>query len=163
MHIRYLKIMFASLSGFMALIYVIQNLANIDAAHQAILYVMSGADHVAYQNTFAFYSENALLAWAAVILICGCELTAGGLMLKGALNMWKNRSGDNSDFSASMKLAQIGAGIGVFVWLGLFGVLGAALFQMWQTQAGGTSMNGAFQYFVTCAITLIFLCQNSEN
>lgn len=162
MHIRYLKIMFAALTGFMALIYVIQNFANFDVAHQTILYVMSGAEQTVYQNTFAFYSDNALLAWIALIIICGCELAAGGLMLKGALNMWKNRSGDSNDFSASMKLAQIGAGIGVFVWLGLFGVFGAALFQMWQTQIGEASMNGAFQYFVTCAITLIFLCQNSK-
>lgn len=154
--------MFAGLTGFMVLVYVLQNLVNIDAAHQAIIYVMSGADQTVYQNTFAFYSDNALLAWMALIVICTCELTAGGLLLKGALDMWKSRSGTGSEFSASMKLAQIGAGIGVFVWLGLFGVIGAALFQMWQTQIGDTSMNGAFQYFVTCAITLIFLCQNSE-
>jgi len=107
-----------------------QNLANIDAAHQALVYVMSGTDQAVYQNTFAFYSDNALLAWSALIVICSCELAAGGLMLKGALDMWKNRSGASSDFSASMKLAQIGASIGVFVWLGLFGVLGAALFQV---------------------------------
>jgi hypothetical protein len=33
---------------------------------------------------------------------------------------------------------------------------------MWQTAAGTGSMNGAFQYFVSCAITLLFLNQPDQ-
>ncbi len=73
--------------------------------------------------------------------------------------MWHARNTDAATFNESKKWAQIGCGVGVFVWLGLFGVIGAALFQMWQTTAGTGSMNGAFQYFLSCAITLLFLNQ----
>jgi hypothetical protein len=34
---------------------------------------------------------------------------------------------------------------------------------MWQTAAGTGSMNGAFQYFVSCAITLLFLNQPDQG
>ena len=47
----------------------------------------------------------------------------------------------------------------MLVWFGLFGVIGSAFFQMWQTQVGTGSMNGAFQYFMYCAVTLVFLNQ----
>jgi predicted small integral membrane protein len=76
--------------------------------------------------------------------------------------MWQARNADRATFSASKKWAQIGSGVGVFVWFGLFGVIGAALFQMWQTTVGAGSMNGAFQYFFYCAITLLFLNQPDE-
>ncbi len=43
-HIRLLKIMFACICGFMALFYVLQNIANINAAHSALIYVLSGQE-----------------------------------------------------------------------------------------------------------------------
>ena len=58
MHLRYLKIMFATLTSLMALIYVTQNMVNADAAHQAIIYVMSGADHAVYTNSFGTKFEG---------------------------------------------------------------------------------------------------------
>jgi len=56
-----------------------------------------------------------------------------------------------------------GAGVGVFVWLGLFGVGGGAFFQMRQNEIGAGSMNGAFQFFVTCALTILFLNQHEHE
>ena len=52
MHIRYLKVMFSALTALMALFYVTQNIVNTQAAHDAIIYVMSGADHIVYPNSF---------------------------------------------------------------------------------------------------------------
>ena len=45
MYMRYIKIMFAVITALMALIYVTQNGVNTSAAHPAIMYVLSGADH----------------------------------------------------------------------------------------------------------------------
>lgn len=162
MHLRYLKIMFATLTSLMALIYVTQNVVNAEAAHQAIIYVMSGADHAVYPNSFGPKIENSTLGWIVVAIIFSLEYAAGLLIAKGTWDMWQARNAESATFSASKKWAQIGSGVGVFVWFGLFGVIGAALFQMWQTTAGAGSMNGAFQYFVSCAITLLFLNQPDE-
>ncbi len=159
MHIRYLKIMIALISSMMCLIYVLQNLANINAVHQYFMYVMSGADHVAYKETFAFYITSPTIGWLAAILICTLEFAAGILLLKGSYDMWQARNSDAANFNTAKKWAEIGAGVGILVWFGFFGVAGAAFFQMWQTQMGDGSMSGAFQLFVSCAVALLFLNQ----
>lgn len=161
-HIRYLKIMFAVIAAIMCLAYAMQNLANTNAAHQAIMYVISGADHKIYTETFAFYFTSPTIGWVAVILIFGFEIMAGFLLLKGAYEMWKARNSDANTFKTSKKWAEIGAGIGVLVWFGFFGVIGAGFFQMWQTQAGVSSLAGAFQYFASCAFTLLYLNQDDK-
>ena len=159
MHIRYLKIMFAAITSLMALTYVTQNMVNTNAAHQAILYVMSGADHTVYANSFGPKFSDPLLGWIVVFFIFGLEYATGLLIAKGAWDMWRARNADSLAFSASKKWALIGSGVGIFVWFGLFGVIGAAFFQMWQTSIGSGSMDDAFQFFVSCALTLIFLNQ----
>ncbi|WP_169303005.1 DUF2165 family protein [Thalassotalea mangrovi] len=156
-HIRLLKIMFALICGFMALFYVLQNIANLDAAHQALIYVLSGADHQAYPNTLFFKTADPLFAWLAVGIIFTLEFATAILLLKGSWDMFVARGGNT--FNQAKKWAQIGAGLGVLVWFGLFGVIGSAFFQMWQTEIGTNSMNGAFQFFVSCAITLFWISQ----
>ena len=157
MHIRYLKIIVSIIASAMALIYALQNIANINAAHGALVYVLSGAGHEVYPETLFFKSSNTLLAWIALIIVLIGELLAGLFLLKGAVDMYKCSSGSSNEFNASKKLAEIGAGIGIIVWFGLFGVIGAAFFQMWQTEVGTGSMNGAFQYFISMAFTLLFI------
>lgn len=157
MHLRYIKIIVAIIASAMALIYALQNIANINAAHGALVYVLSGAEHEIYPETLFFKSASTMLAWVALIIVLIGEFSAGLLLLKGALDMYKNANNSSEDFNASKKLAEIGAGIGIIVWFGLFGVIGAAFFQMWQTQVGTGSMNGAFQYFISMAFTLLFV------
>jgi predicted small integral membrane protein len=47
------------------------------------------------------------------------------------------------------------------VWLGFFGVVAGAYFQMWQTEVGQNSLAGAFQFFGSCAI--VFLIVNMAD
>ena len=159
MHIRYLKILFVLVTSLMALIYVAQNLTNAEAAHQSIMYVMSGKDHQAYPDSFGPKISNPAMGWIAVVIIFGLEFATGLALAKGAFDMWQARNQGSERFGESLKWAQIGCGIGVLVWFGLFGVVGGAFFQMWQTAIGDASMDGAFQFFVSCAITLLFLNQ----
>ncbi len=157
MHIRYLKIIIALIASAMALFYALQNIANIDAAHGALVYVLSGTGHEAYPDTFFFTTSNTTIAWIALTLVLIGEFLAGLLLLKGAFDMYKSVGLESIEFNESKKFAEIGAGIGIVVWFGLFGVIGAAFFQMWQTQVGTGSMNGAFQYFISMAFTLLFI------
>jgi predicted small integral membrane protein len=162
MHVRYLKIMFATITSLMALIYVTQNMVNADAAHQVIIYVMGGADHTVYENSFGPKFSHLTLGWVVIVIIFSLEYAAGLLMAKGAWDMWQARNAELAAFAVSKKWALIGSGVGVFVWFGLFGVIGAAFFQMWQTEIGAGSMDDAFQFFVSCAITLLFLNQPDQ-
>lgn len=149
--------MFAVSTGLMVLFYVLQNFANIDAALQTIIYVMGGQDHVVYPQSMFFKSTNGTIAMIVLCVICLGELAAALFLLFGSVKMWQCRQGDSGEFRSATRYAEIGAGLGVLVWLGFFGAFGAAFFQMWQTQIGDASMDGAFQYFITCAITLFFL------
>ena len=157
MHIRYIKILFALCASGMALFYAAHNVANINAAHGAFVYVMSGVGHEAYPETMFFKTTSPALAWIACTVVILLEVVAGLLLLKGSFDMFSNVSSNSEAFNNSKKLAEIGAGIGVVVWFGFFGVIGAAFFQMWQTEVGANSMNGAFQYFISMAVTLLFI------
>lgn len=157
MHIRYIKIMMVLSAAGMALFYAAQNVANLSAAHGAFIYVMSGVGHEVYPETLFFNSANSNIAWLACGLVILAELVAGILLAKGAVDMLKSAAANSETFNQSKKWAEIGAGIGVFVWFTFFGVIGAAFFQMWQTQIGAASMNGAFQYFMSMVVTLIFV------
>ncbi len=66
------------------------------------------------------------------------------------------------EFNLSKKYALLGCGMGVIVWLGFFGVFGGAFFQMWQTEIGKASMDGAFQFFMSCAVVLIIVSMTDE-
>ena len=90
-------------------------------------------------------------------LIIGAELAAGMLAMKGAWDLWSSRAAQASVFNQAKKYALLGCGIGAIVWFGFFGVLGGAYFQMWQTELGTMSLDGAFQYFVSCILILIFV------
>ena len=162
MYMRNIKIMFVVITSLMALIYVTQNVVNTSAAHQAIVYVMSGADHQVYPESFGPKFADPVFGWIAVFVIFILEYAAGLLLAKGAWDMWRARKQDARTFNASKKWAQIGAATGVLVWFGLFGVIGAAFFQMWQTEVGTGSMNGAFQYFVSCTLTLLVISQADD-
>ena len=49
----------------------------------------------------------------------------------------------------------------LFVWFGLFMVVGGAYFQMWQTPLGGAAQAGAFQYAMISGLVLLFV--NAKN
>ncbi len=60
-------------------------------------------------------------------------------------------------FQKIQELCVVGSGLEIIIWLGLFGVVGGAFFQMWQTAAGAASLAGAFQYMDSCAIVFIIV------
>lgn len=72
--------------------------------------------------------------------------------------MFRSRT-DAAAFEKSKAPALLGAGLGVIVWFGLFHGIASAGLQLWQTDAAGAVLGGAFQYAVFCFLTMIFLAQ----
>ena len=157
MDLRFIKIVFVVLIALLCLAYAVQNVANHDAAYQSFVYVLSNADHTIYPSSFFPPISNPILIWAVVFLVVGFEFLAGLLAARGALAMWLARNASAEEFNQSKKFALLGCGLGVIIWLGFFGVFGGAFFQMWQTSAGSASMEGAFQYFISCAVVFIIV------
>ena len=154
---RILKMLLVLAIGMHALLYALQNLANINEAHGALAYVVSGADHQAYPHTLFFHTASPAFTWAAMVAVLIGEFSVGAFGLKGAWDMFAARNGTAEEFRAAKKAGLWAAGLALLTWFGLFMTLGAAFFQMWQTETGDGSMEGAFMYATASAITMLFV------
>ena len=157
MNMRMLKIILVDFVALLALLFAAQNVVNLEAAKAVVGIVLSMDGHEYYAKSLGPAVTNPVLVWIAVWTIIGMEVLAGLLAAKGAWDMWSARKGSSEAFNKSKKFALLGAGCGVIVWMGIFGAVGGAYFQMWQTELGVNSLNGAFQYFVTCGFVLVFV------
>lgn len=161
MVIRHLKIVFVACISLLCLIYAAQNVINLDTCYEAFAYVLGQADHLVYPDTIFPAVQSPLITWLALALVVTLEFSAGLLAAKGVWDLWGVRKAPAADFNGAKTYALLGCGMGIVVWFGFFAVFGGALFQMWQTEAGGASMDDAFQFFTACA--LIFLIVNSAD
>ncbi len=161
MAIRHLKIIFVASISLMCLFYAAQNVANLDACYQAFAYVLGKTDHQVYPDSIFPAVQNPAVIWLMVTIVVTLEFAAGLLSAKGVWDLWGARKASAANFNGAKTYALIGCSVGIVVWLGLFAVFGGALFQMWQTEIGGGSMEDAFQFFVACAF--IFLIVNSPD
>jgi predicted small integral membrane protein len=157
MTIRYLKVAFVFFIGVMALVYALQNVVNIEAAYAVVGAVLGMENHEYYASSLGPAIKSPALVWLAVATIILAETAAGVLALLGSWKLWRARHATGADFNAAKTLTLLGCGIGVIVWFGFFGSVGAAWFQMWQTELGAMSLGGAFQNAVYCALVLIFV------
>lgn len=157
MPIRILKLVLVGWISLLCLFYAAQNVANLDAAYAAVAYVFSMQDHAIYPNAFGPAITHPALIWAGLIIIIAMEFAAGLLAAKGAWDLWKARFADSTTFQTAKTYALVGTGLAVMVWLGLFSVIGGAYFQMWQTEAGTSSLTGSFWYLGKAAFVLIFV------
>jgi len=158
---RYLKIAFVALISLLCLFYAAQNVVNLDACYQTFAYVLGATDHQTYTDSIFPAISSPVILWTLLVLVISLEFAAGLLAARGAWDLWRARQAPASDFNGAKTYALMGCGLGIVVWLGLFGVFGSALLQMWQTQIGAGSMDDAFQMFVSCA--LIFMIVNGAD
>lgn len=157
MNIRLLKIGLVICIALMCLLYAGQNMVNLEAAKAVVGSVLSMDGHDYYPASLGPAITGPLWIMLATWLIIGLEFAAGLLAVWGALDMFRARNADAHSFNAAKTRALLGTGLGVLVWLGLFGAIGGAYFQMWQTQLGVQSLNGAIQYTLMCGLVLIFV------
>ncbi|AWL12479.1 hypothetical protein HMF8227_02009 [Saliniradius amylolyticus] len=157
MAIRLLKILLVIFVGLQGWFYVAGNIANWDSGIGAIGYVLSMQGNEVYPNPiFPAITSDIGVTIAFLIILTG-EFLVGALSLKGAWDLWQVRHLDGEAFNNAKTFATLGAGMGVLVWFGGFVVIGGALFQMWQTQIGSGSFEGAFIYALTSGLVLLIV------
>ncbi|WP_052769021.1 DUF2165 family protein [Aurantiacibacter marinus] len=161
--IRIIKAALVAFIGLHALFYAIQNIANLAQAHGALLYVISLADHEVYPRTAFFALANPALAWFALGAVLIGEFAVSFFGIKGGWDLLRARTADPATFHAAKKAGIIAAGIALLTWFGLFMTFGAAFFQMWQTEVGTGSMEGAFMYGVASAVVMLFVCLTADD
>ncbi|MCJ7421919.1 DUF2165 family protein [Sphingomicrobium astaxanthinifaciens] len=160
MTIRFIKLMLVIGAGLQALLYALQNMVNYDAGRAAVAYVFSRADHVVYPDSVVPVIDSPALVSLAYAVIIGFELVGGLAVLAGAVRMAQSLRGTRRAFSASKWLALAGLGLLVFTWLGLFMAIGGAGFQMWQTELGAGSLEGAFFYAISSGLVMALVAQD---
>ncbi|MAW80205.1 MAG: hypothetical protein CMI63_08195 [Parvularcula sp.] len=160
--IRYLKIILVIFVGLQGFFYFAENIANWEAAKGFVSYVFSMEGHEAYPNPLLPpITSPALVTLALVVIVTG-EFLVGALSLIGAFNMVAAAGKPQPAFEASKKFAILGCGMALIVWLGLFTVIGGALFGMWQTQLGDASLDGSLQYVLTSGIVMLFVAMKDD-
>ncbi len=161
MVIRHLKIIFVTFISLLCLFYAAQNVANLEACYQAFAYVLGAVDHQVYPDSIFPAIRSPAVIWLVLVVVVTLEFVAGLLAAKGAWDLWGAKRAPAADFNNAKTFALAGCGTGIVVWMGLFGVFGGALFQMWQTEIGKGSLGDAFQFFAACAF--VFLIVNSAD
>lgn len=157
MAIRILKIILVVFVGLQGWFYVAGNLANWTSGMGAVAYVLGMEGHEVYGTHIFPPVTSSALVTIAFLFIIAAEFLVGALSLKGAWDLWTARDQAADEFNAAKKFAILGAGTALVVWFGGFVVIGGALFQMWQTQVGLGSFNGAFIYGAISGFVLLFV------
>ncbi|HET9867326.1 MAG TPA: DUF2165 family protein [Nitrospira sp.] len=154
---RILKSLLVLFIGVHALFYGLQNIANIDEAHAALGYVISGADQTAYPHTFFFKSGSSVLHWVALVLVLVGELLVAYFGIKGGWDLFAARKGTTKQFHVAKTAGLWAAGLALLTWFGLFMTFGGAFFQMWQNEVGDGSLRGAFYFASMSVLTMLFV------
>jgi predicted small integral membrane protein len=153
---RNLKIIAALFIGLIGVLAFLNNLLNIISAQSFVAAVISAPEQPYYKvigPTFAAGWQG----WLGLIVIMAGELTAGVLGIIGAAKLFASRSSGSTEFQNAKTLAILGGAVGMLVWYGFFIVLGEMYFNMWQTEIGLGSVNGAFRYGTVCAVLMFFI------
>jgi predicted small integral membrane protein len=157
MAIRYLKIILVCVVALQGLLFALQNIVNLDAAFQAVAYTVGRAEHTVYPESIGPTVTSPWLVWTFLSLILAGEFSVAGVAGTGAWKLWSARRSDADTFNSAKGTAILGCGLAMLVWFGGFGVIAGGMFNMWQTTAGGLSLEGAFQYAGAGALVALFV------
>ena len=94
---RILKALISASVGLMALLYVVHNLANAEAAFQFFTYTTSHVDQQAYPVTLLPVPPAWLIVFC-MVLVFTLEAAAGVLGLIGGWKLWQLRRADTATF-----------------------------------------------------------------
>jgi predicted small integral membrane protein len=160
--LRYFKIILVVFVGLNGFIYFAANIANFEAARGAVSAVISMPERPWYPVALVPAMEGAAAATLALSVILTGEFLVGALSLLGAWKMFAAVNKPPAEFHASKTLALAGCAMALVVWFGGFTVIGGALFQMWQTELGQSSLGDALKFFAGSGIVLLWLSVKEE-
>lgn len=158
---RHLKALVALILGAMAILYVIHNIANFDAARAFFTYVTSHADQEAYPVTLLPVPPPAFVL-VAMIIVFALEIAAGSLLIWAGFRMFATGQ-DAPAFEQGVRIAKIGIGCALANWWGLFQALAGAGYQMWQVEAGRDPFFSSLLFGAMYMLLLLYLNQKSEH
>lgn len=139
---RVFKSLLVSLIGLTALMYALQNLANIGPMRERIAATSGGAATSA--------------SWAGFGLITFCQLAIAAVALKGAWDLFAARNGTAEDFREAKTVAVWAGGLSLLSWFALSLLVGAGLFE-WGTDSGESALAKSFALGTTSALTILFV------
>lgn len=158
---RITKIAAALIIGAIGTLFFLANLFNLETAYSVVSFVVSGAEQPYYKILGPTVSST-WLTYLALAMIMAGELAVGALGFFGAFQMLKERKGSAEDFDTA-KATAISAGVlGMLLWYGFFITIGEGYFQMWQTETGLGSVEGAFRYGTVCAVLMFYIATGQE-
>lgn len=155
-----MEVLIAGLVAFLALnhlVYALQNLFNLDQAYSYVEAVFGQAEAPFYPRSMMPPVRSPLVIRSALIVIIAAQLAAGIILALGSIQMFMVSGGSPADFAAATEWALVGCGIALLIWFGLFLTIGAALFQMWQTQLGQGAMGDATRNGVFTGLVMLIL------
>jgi predicted small integral membrane protein len=159
---RIIKVLLAAFIALFCILYAVQNIVNLQAAHGFVVYVASMADHTAYPSHFGPPVTAPALTWIMLWIIIALEMGAGLLAAKGAYDMLRVRNAPADEFNAAKSYALAGCGVAIIVWFGLFSAIAGTYFQMWQTEAGLNALRDASVFSVQNGIILLVLALKDD-
>lgn len=155
--IRWMKIVLAAFVAAFCLLYALQNVVNLQPAYGYVAAMVGMEGHTAYPDHIGPAVRAPFLIWAMLWSIIAVELAAGVLAAKGSWDLFRARRGSAEQFQSAKRYAVLGAGLGVILWFGIFGAIGGAYFQMWQTELGAPALQEATRFSTQLGVVLLIL------
>ena len=140
---RVFKSLLVTLIGLTALMYALQNLADIGSMRQQM-----GAGRLS--------SASPAASWAGFALITLCQLALAATALKGAWELFAARKGSPEQFKEAKTTAVWAGGLSLLSWFALALMVGGGLFQ-WGTDSGEVALAKSFALGTTSALTILFV------
>lgn len=153
---RILKSLLVALVGVTALLFALQDLANIDQMQAQMQHVLSGASQGAYPHAFFSFSDSPAVSWSAFALVVLCQFAIATVALKGAWDLFAARKGTAEEFREAKSGAVWAGGLSLLSWFGLFFMIGGGPFQ-WGSEGGQVALTKSFELGTTSALTILFV------
>lgn len=152
---RGLKSLLVACIGVTALLYAIQDLANVNDMRAQVHRIHAGVDQAASQNAL-LSSTSPVLTWVGFAFAVLFQFVISGVAFKGAWDLFAARKGTAEDFQKAKTVAVWAGGLSLLSWFALFFMTGAGLFQ-WGSASGQFALTKAFELGTTSALTILFV------
>jgi predicted small integral membrane protein len=140
---RQFKSLLVSVIGLTALMYALQNLANVGSMRRQLDATNAGGTYPA-------------ASWVGFALMIFIQLAMAAAALKGAWDLFAARRGTVNEFKEAKTVAVWAGGLSLLSWFFLSLMVGGGLFQL-GTDSGEAALAKTFALGTTSALTILFV------